>query len=108
MIKRSLKETKNGWFISGFTEAIYKENFEVGVKRYKAGEKEAKHVHKKFTEITVIISGMVKMNNEIYVQDDIIIISPGEGTDFEALQDTVTVCVKNGYCEFGDKYDDKI
>ena len=42
MIKRSLKETKNGWFISGFTEAIYKENFEVGVKKYKAGEKEAR------------------------------------------------------------------
>ena len=34
------------------------------------------------------------MNGEEYVQGDIIIMEPGDVTDFEALEDTVNVVVK--------------
>lgn len=105
---RSLKETKHGWFVSGFPDVIHKENFEVAIKKYKAGDKEKSHFHKKSTEITVIISGKVLMNSLTYEQDDIIIIEPGESTDFLALEDTISVVVKNKYIEGGDKYVDEI
>ena len=46
------------------------------------------------TEITVIVSGRAKMNGEIVEAGSIVKIEPGEYTDFEALEDTVTAVVK--------------
>lgn len=69
---------------------------EVAVKRYKKGDYESSHYHKIATEITVVISGRVKMNNIEYGPDDIIVMEPGETTDFECLEEhTVTVVVKH-------------
>ena len=50
--------------------------------------------HKVAQEITVIVSGRVEMCNRIFSRGDIILLSPGEGTSFQALTDTVTVAVK--------------
>lgn len=84
-----------GWFVGNFEPSLYKtDTVEAGVKRYKAGELEAWHYHKIATEITVIISGRVKMNNQEYMAGDIVIIEPGEGSDFEVLEDTVTAVIK--------------
>ena len=64
------------------------------LKEYKKGDYEEKHYHKIATEITVIVSGKVKMNGLEYSKGDIITIEPNEFTDFEALEDTVCTVVK--------------
>lgn len=90
-----LESMKKGWFVGNFEPSLYKTNdVEVGVKHYKAGTLEAWHYHKIATEITVIISGRVRMNEREYAAGDIIIVEPGEGTDFEVLEDTATAVVK--------------
>jgi hypothetical protein len=96
-----------GWFVGDITPVVYStKDCEVAIKRYSAGEKELKHHHKLAKEITVIISGKVKMNGVEYVQDDILLIEPNESTDFEVIEDTVTCVVKSGSYK-GDKYIDE-
>lgn len=103
-MKNNLNEMVKGWFVGDFEPSVLKTNqFEVAVKKYKKGDKENRHVHKIATEITVIVEGEVKMNNEIYKTNDIIIINPNEDTDFECLKDTTTVVVKTPSI-LGDKY----
>ena len=91
----NLNSMIKGWFIGNFLPTLYKtEDFEVAVKYYKAGDFEKKHYHKIAQEITVIVSGKVKMNDKEYHKDDIIIMEPGESTDFYAITDAVNVVVK--------------
>ncbi len=91
-----LENMIKGWFVGNFEPTLYKTNdVEVAVKSYKKGDYEKSHYHKIATEITVIISGRVKMNNIQYQAGDIIIMEPGEATDFECLdENTVNVVVK--------------
>lgn len=91
-----LNEMIKGWFIGNFEPTLVKTNdVEVAVKEYKEGDKEAKHFHKIATEITVITSGRVKMNGVEYIKGDIIVMEPGDATDFECLEDnTQNVVVK--------------
>jgi len=99
-----LSNMKKGWFIGNFTPSLIKtDDFEVAVKFYKKGEREEFHYHKIATEITVIVSGCVRMNGVDYSAGDIIEIPPCEGTDFEALQDVITTVVKLPSAE-NDKY----
>ena len=91
----SINNMTKGWFIGNFTPSLLKTNeVEVAVKRYKAGDHEEEHYHKIATEYTVIIEGEVKMNGVIYKKNDIIVMEPGESTDFTALTDSVNVVVK--------------
>lgn len=84
-----------GWFIGNFEPTLYRTNdVEVAVKRYQAGTQECSHYHKIATEFTVVISGRICMNGVEYTENDIIVIEPGDVTDFKALTDTVNVVVK--------------
>lgn len=91
-----LEDMVKGWFVGNFNPTLYKTNdVEVAVKTYKKGDYEGKHYHKIATEITVIISGRVKMNGVEYKSGDIITMEPNEATDFEALENnTINVVVK--------------
>jgi len=90
-----LNNMTKGWFVGNFEPTLYKTNdVEVAVKQYKAGACEEWHYHKIATEITVIVSGRVRMNQREFRSGEIIIIEPGEGTDFEVIEDTVTTVVK--------------
>jgi len=90
-----LDDMVKGWFIGNFDPTLIKTNdVEVAVKEYKKGDYEEKHHHKIATEITVIVSGKVRMNGIEYSKGDIIVIEPNEATDFEALEDTVNTVVK--------------
>jgi len=95
MEKFSLKDMIGGWFIGNFEPSLLKTNdVEVSVKKYKAGDYDKKHYHKVGTEYTVIVSGVVKMLDKIYNENDILIIKPFESTDFKAITDAITVVVK--------------
>jgi quercetin dioxygenase-like cupin family protein len=90
-----LSEMKKGWFVGDFDPTLIQTQVaEVAVKHYKKGDSEECHYHKIATEITVIISGKVRMNNVEYHPGEIVIINPNEATDFVALEDTVNTVVK--------------
>jgi hypothetical protein len=91
----TLKDFVKGWFIGNFVPTLISTNeVEVAVKRYKAGDYEAAHYHKIATELTVIVSGEVEMNGYRFGPDCVIVIAPGEETDFKCLTDVVTTVVK--------------
>lgn len=95
MERYKLEDMTRGWFVGDFTPTVLAtQAVEVGVKQYRAGQSEARHYHKIAREITVIQSGRVRMNGIEYASGDIIVINPLESTDFEVLEDTVTVVVK--------------
>jgi ethanolamine utilization protein EutQ (cupin superfamily) len=95
MKKYRLDEMTKGWFVGDFSPTIIRtQAVEVGVKQYQKSDYEKTHHHKIATEITVIVSGRVQMNGELYSAGDIIVIEPGEATDFEVLEDVTTVVVK--------------
>ena len=84
-----------GWFVGNFEPTLCRTNaVEVAVKTYRAGDAEGAHYHKVATGLTVIVSGRVRMNGVEYGPDDIIVMEPGDVTDFEALTDAVNVVVK--------------
>lgn len=90
-----LDDMTKGWFVGNFTPTLFNTNdVEVAVKEYKKGQKEARHHHKIATEITVVISGKIRMNDVAYSKGDIIVMYPNEATDFEALEDTINAVVK--------------
>lgn len=91
-----LEDMVKGWFVGNFEPTLLKTNdVEVAVKSYKKGDYEDRHYHKIATEITVIVSGRVKMNGVEYTKGDIVVIEPMESTDFECLEDgTQNVVVK--------------
>ena len=95
MKKFRLSEMTKGWFVGDFSPTIIKtQDVEVGVKQYQKGDYEERHHHKIATEITVIVSGKVRMNGQLYAAGDILVIEPHESTDFEVLEDVTTVVVK--------------
>ena len=99
-----LSDMKAGWFVGDFLPTCYKlKECEVACKYYKQGDSEERHVHKVATEITVIASGHVVMNGVEFRNGDIILLEPGEPTDFHVLQDTITIVVKMPSL-LGDKY----
>ncbi|MBI1343046.1 MAG: hypothetical protein GC171_08945 [Terrimonas sp.] len=99
---------KGGWFAGNFNPTLLKtEAFELAVKRYKKGDYDQKHYHKIATEYTVIVSGVVRMNNMQYEAGDIIRIDPGEATDFYVLSDEAVTTVLKVPGATDDKYIDE-
>jgi len=84
-----------GWVVGDFFPSLIHSNeIEVAVQNFKAGDREAKHVHKIAKEITIIAKGSCIINEQLFNEGDIVVIAPGEAASFEALQNTVTVVIK--------------
>lgn len=91
-----LEHMTKGWFVGAFEPTIlHTQDCEVAVKKYQKGDKEAAHYHRIASEITVILSGHVRMAGSEWHEGDIILLEPGEASEFEALSDVVTVVVKH-------------
>lgn len=100
----NLETMKGGWFVGNFEPTVIKTNqVEAAVKRYHKGDYEQAHYHKIATELTVVIYGKVRMFSKEFSQGDIIIVEPGDVTDFKALEDTVCTVIKYPGAE-NDKY----
>lgn len=83
MQKSRLEEYDRGWFVGGFEPTLLNtQSVEVAVKRYQSGAREEAHYHKIATEITVIVSGRVRMNGCEYSAGDIIKILPVKALTF--------------------------
>jgi hypothetical protein len=95
MNKYKLGDMVRGWIVGDFEPSLFKtRDVEVAVQHFNKDDKEEKHCHKIATEITVIVSGKALMNNVEYTSGDIVVIKPGEYTDFLALENTTTTVVK--------------
>jgi len=93
-----------GWFIGNFFPSIIPtDDVEVCIKRYKAGNSDPAHYHKEADEITMVVSGEVRMNGDLFQENQILWIKKGEVTDFVAVTDAVT-CVIKMPSVIGDKY----
>ena len=104
MNQRTLSEMVGGWMVGDFEPTCIRITAcEVACKHYPAGAVEAAHVHRIATELTLIASGRVTMNGRTYGAGDIIILDPGDATDFRTLEPTTTVVVKMPSVA-GDKY----
>jgi len=91
----NLSEFTNGWFLGNFNPSLFRsEEFEVCVKNFKQGEVELAHFQRIATEITVVLSGSVRMGQHILQVDDILTIYKDEVCDFEALTDCKVLGVK--------------
>ncbi len=100
-----LETMVKGWFVGDFAPvALQTDVCEVAVKHYTAGDFETLHHHKIATEVTLIVSGRVRMQDREWGPGDIIVLEPGEATTFEALTDAVNVVVKTPSVA-GDKYE---
>jgi quercetin dioxygenase-like cupin family protein len=104
MIVHKLDDMTRGWFVGPFAPtALHTEDAEVAVKSYVAGEAEERHVHKVATEVTAVVSGRVRMDGRELGAGDVVVLRPGEATDFQAITDAVVVAVKTPAVA-GDKY----
>ena len=101
-----LDDMTRGWFVGDFDPTMVRtSDVEVAVKRYAAGEYEARHYHKLATETTCIVAGEARMAGRDVSAGDIIVLEPYEATDFLAVTDVVLVAVKVPGAK-NDKYED--
>ena len=104
MQKIKFKEMKGGWFIGNFEPSAFKtKNFEVGYTKHKKNSPWPKHYHKKATEITLIVKGKVKINDEVFSEGDLLVVNPNEIVDPTFLEDVEFVVVKT-ISDVNDKY----
>ena len=90
-----LNSFTGGWVVGDFNPSLFKSDcMEVGVKKFLLGDRELSHKQLVATEITIIISGKVRIGNEIFIEGDVVVIPPGEYADFEALSDGSLTCIK--------------
>ena len=95
MEKFKLNDMIKGWFIGNFEPSLFRtEAVEVAVKTYNPGEFEEEHYHKIGTEFTVVVEGMIELNDIQYTVNDIVKIGPGESAKFKSITKSITVVVK--------------
>ena len=99
-----LNNMKRGWFVGNFLPTCYNlPECEVACQYYKKGDVEDRHVHKVATELTLIAVGHASMNGIDLQPGDILMLDPQESSDFQALEDTISIVVKIPSIS-GDKY----
>jgi quercetin dioxygenase-like cupin family protein len=100
----NLEEFTKGWLVGDFEPALFKtKDIEVGIKYYKAGDKEEKHYHKVATEYSIVLYGSVRMLDQIFKQGQIVTVLPNVENKFECLEDACIVVIKTPSV-IGDKY----
>ena len=95
MKKHKLSDSgARGWFIGDFPEAVVRtRDFEVNYQLNPKGHTPS-HLHKIITEVTLIISGRMLVNGQLFEPGDIFILEPGDIGQVEYLEDTGTVAIK--------------
>lgn len=104
MKKFELNKMKKGWFVGNFEPVVYRTSAcEVSVKHYKKGEAESPHFHKQAEEVTVVISGKIRLNQLEFKKGEIALVEKNEIIKFMAIEDSTTVVFKSG-SYYNDKY----
>lgn len=84
-----------GWFIGDFSPTLLANpDFEVCLKRFKEGDFEVNHFQKRAKEFTIVVSGLCRMGAITLSPGDILVLEPGEISDFLAIEDSVVIGIK--------------
>ena len=84
-----------GWFVGDFEPTAWPtKDFEVGFRTHKPSDPLDPHFHTKVTEINLITSGRMRIQDTELSSGDIFILYPWEITNPEFLEDTSIICVK--------------
>ena len=95
MKKANVDDYLGGWFIGGFEPAMLATDaFEVGYKRYTAGDTEPVHYQLTATEFTLVISGRCRIGDIELGPGEILEIGPNEAAGFLALEDVTLIAIK--------------
>ncbi len=106
---KQIDDFTGGWVVGNFDPSLFKGNFEVGFRSYKAGETSKWHYHKVATEINICTKGrcaFILPKDEdciVAMKGDIVIVEPNEAIIFEAITDCDIVCIKTASVP-NDKY----
>lgn len=88
-------DMQRGWFVGGFEPtAWYTKEFEVGYRTHLPSDPPDPHFHTCVTEINLITSGRMLLQDQILSTGDIFILNPWEVTDPTFLEPTSIICVK--------------
>lgn len=100
----SIDQFTRGWVIGKFEKSLFRDpSFEFAIKTMVASEIDVLHHHKIADEVTVIISGSVLVNGEVFSSGEIALIRAGESCQTEAITDTVMAVIKTPAAS-NDKY----
>lgn len=95
MIRYDIKDFTGGWFVGSFQPtALVCEAAEFGVKAFRSGTTEPAHYQRVATEVSVVISGECRIGLIDLQEGDILVVFPGEVTDFEAKTDCILAVCK--------------
>jgi quercetin dioxygenase-like cupin family protein len=95
MIVDKIDNMVNGWFIGDFEPSILKTNeFEIGIRMHKQGEKCPDHYHAYATEFNVLLFGTMRINDTDLGPGDIFTFLPNEISRAEFYEDCTIVVVK--------------
>lgn len=104
MKESNLRDFRKGWVVGDFVDSLFRtKDVEVAIKRYRKNDVEPKHVHKITKEFTIVVYGAISMNGEIFHEESIIVVEPGESVEFKSITDSITCCIKSPSIP-GDKY----
>jgi len=93
--KFRFENMKGGYYIGDFEPSAFKtKDFEVAFVKHEEGDTWVKHYHNLLTEINLVISGRVKINDEIFVAGDIFVVEPKEIVDPLFLENTELIVTK--------------
>tara|TARA_Y100000296_G_C4952042_1_gene146702 strand:- start:112 stop:453 length:342 start_codon:yes stop_codon:yes gene_type:complete len=100
----NIKDMTAGWFIGDFEPTAYStKDFEVSYRVHQQGEEWETHYHKVGTEINLLISGQMTLQDKTLTTGDIFIIHPYEIADPVFLEPCAVLCIKTPSSP-GDKY----
>jgi quercetin dioxygenase-like cupin family protein len=90
-----IRDFKDGWFIGNFLPSIHQtKEFEVSFKHFKKEDREPKHFQKIASEITLVISGKIRLGDNFFEKGKIILIFPDEEAEFECIEECEVICIK--------------
>jgi hypothetical protein len=99
-----IEDMTKGWFVGAFEPSVMRTDAcEVAVTRHSAGYRLEDHYHVIATEVTLVLSGQARMMGRDCAAGEIIVVEPGETSNFLAVTDVVLVVVKIPSVQ-GDKY----
>jgi len=94
-VRNNLSDMTRGWFIGDFIPSVLQtKDFEVGFLSHKKDETWPVHIHEHSTEINVLISGSMKINEDLIKPKEIFIFYPGMIAAPKFLENCEILCVK--------------
>lgn len=90
-----ISDFKKGWFVGDFDPSIFRNPFfELAHQKHPAGYKTPKHFHKVTTELTYIVKGKMRVEDQILSDGCMIVYEKGEIADSEVIEDVDIIVLR--------------